>query len=128
MSISREKSKDEVIQALHNVASEMHDKMSKGNPPTMTLPVRSKSNIGFDQRLGVYKYGKKRTVRDATNLGSAKQLLRSLHVTEFIEDGVSRTGDTAHDTDREQRNEKNPFERQDTVILQPNTTQGISHR
>ena len=58
MSISREKSKDEVIQALHNVASEMHDKMSKGNPPTMTLPVRSKSNIGFDQRLGVYKYGK----------------------------------------------------------------------
>jgi len=31
MSISREKSKDEVIQALHGVASEMHDKMSKGN-------------------------------------------------------------------------------------------------
>ena len=89
MSISREKSKDEVIQALHNVASEMHDKMSKGNPPTMTLPVRSKSNIGFDQRLGVYKYGKKRTVRDATSLGSARQLLRSLHVTEFIEEMIN---------------------------------------
>ena len=89
MSISREKSKDEVIQALHGVASEMHDKMSKGNPPTMTLPVRSKSNIGFDQKLGVYKYGKKRTIRDATNLGSAKQLLRSLHVTEFIEEMIN---------------------------------------
>ncbi len=89
MSISREKSKEEVIEALHDVASEMHDKMSKGTPPTMTLPVRSKSNIGFDQRLGVYKYGKKRTVRDATSLGSARQLLRSLHVTEFIEEMIN---------------------------------------
>ena len=85
---SRKKSKEEVIQALHGVASEMHDKMAKGVPPTMTLPVRSKSNIGFDQRLGVYKYGKKKTVRDATSLGSARQLLRSLHVTEFVEEMI----------------------------------------
>ena len=89
MSNGRRKSKEEVIEALHDVASEMHDKMSKGIPPTMTLPVRSKSNIGFDQRLGVYKYGKKRTVRDATSLGSARQLLRSLHVTEFIEEMIN---------------------------------------
>ena len=89
MSNGRRKSKEEVIEALHDVASEMHDKMSKGTPPTMTLPVRSKSNIGFDQRLGVYKYGKKRTVRDATSLGSARQLLRSLHVTEFIEEMIN---------------------------------------
>ena len=33
MSISREKSKEEVIEALHDVAVEMHDKMSKGAPP-----------------------------------------------------------------------------------------------
>jgi DNA topoisomerase-6 subunit A len=84
MSISRESVLDEVIQALHGVASEMHDKMVRGKPPTMTLPVRSKSNNGIDQKLGVYKYGKKRTIRDATNLGSAKQLLRSLHVTELV--------------------------------------------
>ncbi len=85
MTINRQKSKDEVIEALHGVASEMHDRMAKGVPPTMTLPVRSKSNIGFDKRLGVYKYGKKKTVRDATALGSARQLLRALHITEFVE-------------------------------------------
>ena len=62
--MDRQKTKEEVIDALHGVASEMHDKMMKGNPPTMTLPVRSKSNIGFDKKLGVYKYGKKKTVRD----------------------------------------------------------------
>ena len=52
--MDRQKTKEEVIDALHGVASEMHDKMMKGNPPTMTLPVRSKSNIGFDKKLGVY--------------------------------------------------------------------------
>ena len=85
MTINKQKSKDEVIEALHGVASEMHDRMTRGDPPRMTLPVRSKSNISFDKRLGVYKYGKKRTVRDATALGSARQLLRALHITEFVE-------------------------------------------
>ena len=89
MSISGSKPKEEVIAALHNVAVEMHDKMQKGVAPTMTLPVRTKSNIGFDDKLGVYKYGKKKTVRDATSLGSARQLLRSLHVTEFIESMIN---------------------------------------
>ena len=87
--LNKQKTNEEVIEALHSVASEMHDKMLKGNPPTMTLPVRSKSNIGFDKRLGVYKYGKSKTVRDATSLGSARQLLRALHITEFIEEMIS---------------------------------------
>ena len=73
----------------------MYDRIVKGDPPTMTLPVRTKNNIGFDAKLGVYKYGKKQTIRDATSLGSAKQLLRALHVIEFIEamidDGKSST-------------------------------------
>ena len=95
MTVGKERTNEEVIQALHGVASEMHDKMVKGKPPTMTLPVRTKSNIDFDENLGVFKYGKekvnpetgrktweiKKTVRDATNLGSAKQLLRSLYIT-----------------------------------------------
>jgi DNA topoisomerase-6 subunit A len=89
MTMDRQKTKEEVIDALHGVASEMHDKMLRGNPPTMTLPVRSKSNIGFDKKLGVYKYGKKRTIRDATSLGSARQLLRALHITEFVEGMIS---------------------------------------
>lgn len=73
---------------LHRVVEEMYDKMVKGEAPTMTLPVRTKNNIGFDSKLGVYKYGKKRSVRDATSLGSAKQLLRALHTVEFIEEMI----------------------------------------
>jgi DNA topoisomerase-6 subunit A len=82
------RSKEETIEALHAVAAEMHDRMMRGEPPRMTLPVRSKKNIDFDERLNVYKYGKKKTIRDATSLGSAHQLLRALFVTEFMEEMI----------------------------------------
>ena len=86
--MSEAKTREEVIESLNQVAAEMHDKMLKGEPPTMTLPVRSKTNIEFNKKLGVYKYGKKQTIRDATSLGSARQLLRALHVIDFIEEMI----------------------------------------
>ena len=86
MTLGRTKTKEEVIEALHSVAAEMHDKMLKGKPPAMTLPVRTKKNIQFDKKLQVYKYGKNKSTRDATALSSARVLLRSLHITEFIEE------------------------------------------
>ena len=63
----------------------------------MTLPVRTKQNISFDSKLGVYKYGKKKSTRDATSLGSARQLLRALHVTEFIEEMIEAGVDELRD-------------------------------
>ncbi len=84
--MSRTRTPEETKAAMHKVVQEMYDRMLKGEPPTMTLPVRTKTNIGFDKKLGVYKYGKKKSIRDATSLGSAKQLLRALHVVEFIEE------------------------------------------
>ena len=86
--MSEAKNREEVIQSLNEVVEEMHDRMLKGTPPTMTLPVRTKNNIGFDNKLGVYKYGSKRSIRDATSLGSARQLLRALHIIEFIEEMI----------------------------------------
>ena len=82
----RSRTPEETKTAMHKVVAEMYDRIVKGEPPTMTLPVRTKTNIAFDKKLGVYKYGKKQSVRDATSLGSAKQLLRTLHVVEFIEE------------------------------------------
>ena len=86
MSTRNEKTTESVVASLHEVAEEMHNKMIKGVAPTMTLPVRTKMNIEFDKKLGVFKYGKKRSVRDATSLRSANQLLRALHIIEFIEE------------------------------------------
>jgi DNA topoisomerase-6 subunit A len=87
--MNKQKTKEEVVEALHDIASKMHDDMTKGEAPKMTLPVRTKKNISFDKKLGVYKYGKKRSSRDATSLGSARQLLRALHISEFVEEMIS---------------------------------------
>ena len=84
--MTRRHTAEETKEAMHLIVGEMYDRIVKGEPPTMTLPVRTKNNIGFDSKLGVYKYGKKQSIRDATSLGSAKQLLRALHVVEFIEE------------------------------------------
>jgi|TARA_Y100000310_G_scaffold305256_1_gene345200 DNA topoisomerase-6 subunit A len=88
MSSRIDKTTESVITSLHDVAEEMHTKMVKGIAPTMTLPVRTKKNIEFDKKLGVFKYGKKRSIRDATSLRSANQLLRALHIIEFIEEMI----------------------------------------
>ena len=61
--MAERKSVEETKTALHDVVREMYDRIVKGEPPTMTLPVRTKNNIGFDPKLGVYKYGKKQTIR-----------------------------------------------------------------
>ena len=45
--VGQRKTKDEVKEALKGIAAEMHNKMEKGVPPAMTLPVRSKTNIGW---------------------------------------------------------------------------------
>ena len=66
----------------------MYDRIASGLAPTMTLPVRTKTNIEFDERSGVYKYGSSLSTRDATNLKSAKNLLRALHIVEFIEEMI----------------------------------------
>ena len=89
MSMNKQKTKEEVVEALHDIAAKMHDDMTKGEAPKMALPVRTKKNISFDKKLGVYKYGKKKSSRDATSLGSARQLLRALHISEFVEEMIS---------------------------------------
>ena len=57
MSEAPRKNRKQVVEALHKVAAEMHNRMQRGEPPKMTLPVRSKTNISFDNKLGVFKYG-----------------------------------------------------------------------
>ena len=46
--MAERKSIEETKVALHDVVREMYDRNVKGEPPTMTLPVRTKNNIGFD--------------------------------------------------------------------------------
>jgi DNA topoisomerase-6 subunit A len=54
----------------------------------MVIPLRTKSNISFDERKGVWKYGRSTGVRTAKKLRGAKMLLRTLYVLEFIKDMI----------------------------------------
>ena len=54
---------DETKKAMHLVVKEMYDKIVGGEPPTMTLPVRTKTNIGFDKKHSCI-YNKKTTRRN----------------------------------------------------------------
>ena len=51
--VQQRMSSEDTKVAMHSVVGEMYDKIVKGEPPTMTLPVRTKNNIGFDKKLGV---------------------------------------------------------------------------
>ncbi len=86
--MGRRREDGETKEALHHIVNEMYTKLEKGETPSMTLPVRTKLNIDFDKKLGVYKYGKKKSTRDASSLGSAKNLLRALHMVEFIDEMI----------------------------------------
>ena len=45
--MAERKSIEETKVALHDVVREMYDRIVKGDPPTMTLPVRTKTTLGL---------------------------------------------------------------------------------
>ena len=53
--MAERKSVEETKVALHDVVREMYDRIVKGDPPTMTLPVRTKNNIGFEKKIIVFE-------------------------------------------------------------------------
>ncbi|MCI0497088.1 MAG: DNA topoisomerase IV subunit A [Thermoplasmata archaeon] len=83
--------KDRYIKAvseLEKIAQEVYDDFVKGEIPKMSLPVRTKTNIVFDDRHHVWKYGRSLTHRSAKELGSAYTLLRTMYVIDFIREMV----------------------------------------
>jgi DNA topoisomerase-6 subunit A len=54
----------------------------------MVIPLRTKSNIRFDPKSAVWKYGKAMGARSAKKLTGAQMLLRTMYMLEFIEDMI----------------------------------------
>lgn len=84
-----------VVESLQELAAQVYEQMERGEIPRMVIPVRSKSNIDFDARKGVWTYGDSTGVRSAKKMKGAKMLLRTLHLLDFIkamiEEGKSST-------------------------------------
>jgi len=76
------------VRSLKEIAGSIYDQIDSGKVPKMTLPLRTKSNIRFDPKHGVFKYGKATGARSAKKVNGALMLLRTMYVLEFIEDMV----------------------------------------
>ncbi|MBS3773379.1 MAG: DNA topoisomerase VI, partial [Candidatus Thermoplasmatota archaeon] len=74
-----EKRKRAAIREMKKVAEEIYNDLEGKRIPELEVPSRTKSNIEFDERHGVWKYGSNVTTRSATSLSGAQMLLRTIY-------------------------------------------------
>jgi DNA topoisomerase-6 subunit A len=78
------RSEGEPVKKLTEIAEQIYGQIEGGEIPKMVLPLRTKSNIKFDSKSNVWKYGKATGVRSAKKTVGAYMLLRTMYMLEFI--------------------------------------------
>jgi DNA topoisomerase VI subunit A len=48
---------NEAVKKLEEIAEQIYEQINEGKIPAMKIPVRTKNNIVFDIKHGVWKYG-----------------------------------------------------------------------
>ena len=66
------------------LAEQIHAQLVHGEIPRMRLPLRTKQNIAFQMREGVWRLGKTMGTRSARKLDGALMLLRTFYLVDFI--------------------------------------------
>lgn len=74
----------QVIEKLNAIAKKIYDDLTRNEIPCLSIPTRAKSNIRFDSKFSVWKYGSSKTLRSAKTLDGAYMLLRTMYVADFI--------------------------------------------
>ena len=77
-----------VISKIDAIAEKIYSDFENTEIPYLTLPTRTKSNIEFDEKLNVWKYGKNTTSREAKTLDGAYMLLRTMYMVDFIKEMI----------------------------------------
>ncbi|HUI38336.1 MAG TPA: DNA topoisomerase IV subunit A, partial [Thermoplasmata archaeon] len=76
------------------LAREIYDQLASGEIPRMRLPLRTKQNIQFQMREGVWRLGRALGTRSARKLDGALMLLRTFYLVDFINE-MARDGKTS---------------------------------
>jgi DNA topoisomerase-6 subunit A len=66
------------------LAASIYEQLASGEIPRMRLPLRTKQNISFQMREGVWKLGRALGTRSARKLDGALMLLRTFYLVDFI--------------------------------------------
>ncbi len=86
--MTKRQREDAAVTAMDGIAADIYQCLEKQTIPELHLSSRTKSNIEFDERHRVWKYGKAMTTRSAMKLDGAYMLLRTMYMTDFIKDMV----------------------------------------
>ncbi|MFH1101683.1 MAG: DNA topoisomerase IV subunit A [Methanobacteriota archaeon] len=78
----------EVIKKIDGIALKVYDDLLQADIPALKLATRTRSNIQFDDRLNVWKYGRNKTERSAKSLDGAYMLLRTMYMVDFIKEMI----------------------------------------
>jgi DNA topoisomerase VI subunit A len=84
-----EERNNQAVERLYDIAESIYEQIEKGKIPRMKLPLRTKKNIRFDRRAGVWKYGKEKGSRTAKRTKGAQMLLRTMYMLEFIQEMIA---------------------------------------
>jgi DNA topoisomerase-6 subunit A len=76
----------EALAALHTIAEEIYESFEKGDVPHVKIPLRTKANIEFAKKSGVWRLGRQMGIRSAKKLNGALMLLRTMYLIKFIEE------------------------------------------
>jgi DNA topoisomerase-6 subunit A len=76
------------------LAREIYEQLDRGEIPRMRLPLRTKQNIQFQMREGVWRLGRALGTRSARKLDGALMLLRTFYLVDFINE-MARDGKTS---------------------------------
>ncbi|HZY70643.1 MAG TPA: DNA topoisomerase IV subunit A [Thermoplasmata archaeon] len=77
-----------------NLAREIYDQLDRGEIPRMRLPLRTKQNLLFQLREGIWRLGRATGTRSARKLDGALMLLRTFYLVDFINE-MARDGKTS---------------------------------
>ena len=66
------------------LAAQIYAQLADGEIPRMRLPLRTKQNLAFQMREGVWKLGRAMGTRSARKLDGALMLLRTFYLVDFI--------------------------------------------
>ena len=81
-------SRKEVEEKLVNLGKKIVNEIEKGNNPSIEIPIRSLSNIIFDENTRLLKLGDKTAKRYFFNVAQAKSFMQTLLVASFCRDIV----------------------------------------
>ncbi|HEV2231400.1 MAG TPA: DNA topoisomerase IV subunit A [Thermoplasmata archaeon] len=74
----------EALRPTRDLAAQIYGQLLEGEIPRMRLPLRTKQNIQFPMREGVWRLGRALGTRSARKLDGALMLLRTFYLVDFI--------------------------------------------